>query len=125
MFIPPSSHTETVHDRRRPLPVKVFSRLTGSDIDVSSVSDINPTPLVACGWTMKYYAPPRKMGSKHRLHSTTRQNTPMVEIEIGVLRGQCLDRRIGDRKTLDAEIAAWECQRNADGASIIIAVHRY
>ena len=32
----------------------------------------------------------------------------MVEIEIGVLRGQCLDRRIGDRKTLDAEIAAWE-----------------
>jgi transposase len=42
----------------------------------------------------------------------------MVEIEIGVLRGQCLDRRIGDRKTLEAEIAAWECQRNAAGARI-------
>src|SRR5216684_3680005 len=37
----------------------------------------------------------------------------MVEIEIGVLRGQCLDRRIGDRLTLETEIAAWECQRNA------------
>jgi hypothetical protein len=42
----------------------------------------------------------------------------MVEIEIGVLRSQCLDRRIGDRKTLEAEIAAWECQRNAAGARI-------
>jgi hypothetical protein len=30
----------------------------------------------------------------------------MVEIEIGVLRGQCLDRRIGDRETLIAEIDA-------------------
>jgi transposase len=40
----------------------------------------------------------------------------MVEIEIGVLRSQCLDRRIGDRKTLEAEIAAWQAQRNAAGA---------
>ncbi len=42
----------------------------------------------------------------------------MVEIEIGVLRGQCLDRRIADRQTLDAEVAAWERQRNAAGARI-------
>ena len=32
----------------------------------------------------------------------------MVEIEIGVLRGQCLDRRIDDPKRLISEIAAWE-----------------
>src|SRR4030088_2476661 len=42
----------------------------------------------------------------------------MVEIEIGVLRSQCLDRRIGDRKTLDAEIAAWQDQRNAQADAI-------
>ena len=42
----------------------------------------------------------------------------MVEIEIGVLRSQCLDRRIEDRKTLEAEIAAWQRQRNAAGARI-------
>jgi transposase len=42
----------------------------------------------------------------------------MVEIEIGVLRGQCLDRRIADRDTLEAHIAAWECQRNAAGSRI-------
>jgi len=42
----------------------------------------------------------------------------MVEIEIGVLRGQCLDRRIPDPQTLASEIAAWEQQRNASGARI-------
>jgi hypothetical protein len=42
----------------------------------------------------------------------------MVEIEIGVLRGQCPDRRIDDPKHLISEIAAWEQQRNAAGARI-------
>jgi transposase len=42
----------------------------------------------------------------------------MVEIEIGVLRGQCLDRRIDNRERLVSEIAAWERQRNASGARI-------
>jgi hypothetical protein len=31
----------------------------------------------------------------------------MVEIEIGVLRGQCLDRRIATQERLVSEIAAW------------------
>jgi hypothetical protein len=42
----------------------------------------------------------------------------MVEIEIGVLRGQCLDRRIHDPNWLRREIEAWERQRNAAGARI-------
>jgi hypothetical protein len=42
----------------------------------------------------------------------------MVEIEIGVLKGQCLDRRIGDRGTLEREVAAWEGRRNAAGARV-------
>jgi transposase len=40
----------------------------------------------------------------------------MVEIEIGVLKGQCLDRRIDTREGLEREIAAWERARNAAGA---------
>ena len=36
----------------------------------------------------------------------------MVEIEIGVLQGQCLSRRIVNRETLEAVIAAWEQKRN-------------
>ena len=42
----------------------------------------------------------------------------MVEIEIGVLRGQCLNRGIDSKEQLEAEIAAWERQRNASGARI-------
>ena len=42
----------------------------------------------------------------------------MVEIEIGVLRSQCLDRRIDTQERLESEIAAWERQRNVSGARI-------
>lgn len=42
----------------------------------------------------------------------------MVEIEIGVLRSQCLDRRIDCRKILVHEIAAWQRRRNASAARI-------
>jgi transposase len=42
----------------------------------------------------------------------------MVEIEIGVLKGQCLDRRIGNRAELEREIAAWQRRRNASGARV-------
>ncbi|WP_434082932.1 IS630 family transposase [Acidisoma cladoniae] len=48
----------------------------------------------------------------------------MVEIEIGVMRGQCLDRRIGERERerererLSQELPAWQKKRNAAGARI-------
>jgi transposase len=42
----------------------------------------------------------------------------MVEIEIGVMVAQCLDRRIGDKRTLVSEVAAWERRRNKEKARI-------
>jgi hypothetical protein len=42
----------------------------------------------------------------------------MVEIEIGVLKGQCLDRRIESSDRLVAEIDVWQSQRNRSGARI-------
>ena len=42
----------------------------------------------------------------------------MVEIEIGVLRTQCLDRRIESQHHLISETAAWERQRNNSRARI-------
>jgi transposase len=42
----------------------------------------------------------------------------MVEIEIGVLVAQCLDRRIPDRQTLSHEVGAWTRRRNDAGAVI-------
>lgn len=42
----------------------------------------------------------------------------MVEIEIGVLRSQCLDRRIAERGRLETEVAAWQRRRNDARARI-------
>jgi transposase len=42
----------------------------------------------------------------------------MVEIEIGVLKGQCLDRRLDTRERLEREIAVWERKRNVAGARV-------
>lgn len=42
----------------------------------------------------------------------------MVEIEIGVMAGQCLDRRIADKATLVDEVAHWERARNEQRATI-------
>jgi hypothetical protein len=41
----------------------------------------------------------------------------MVEIEIGVLKSHCLDRRI-DGEKLKREVAAWQRERNAAGAGV-------
>jgi len=42
----------------------------------------------------------------------------MVEIEIGVLAAQCLDRRIPDLSTLTSEVDAWTRARNESGATV-------
>jgi len=42
----------------------------------------------------------------------------MAEIEIGVMRRQCLDRRIDNRELLETEVRAWERRRTKSGAKI-------
>ena len=42
----------------------------------------------------------------------------MVEIEIGNMNRQCLDRRIDSMDLLESELAAWETRRNREKASI-------
>jgi hypothetical protein len=39
-----------------------------------------------------------------------------AEIEIGVMRRQCLDRRIDNRDLLKSEVDAWERRRTESGA---------
>jgi len=43
----------------------------------------------------------------------------MAEIELGILTtGQCLNRRIRDKATLSAKVAAWEKRRNATRSKV-------
>jgi transposase len=62
----------------------------------------------------------RRILSRLEFHFTPKHASwlNMVEIEIGVMVAQCLDRRIPDKATLIEEIAAWERRRNAEKARI-------
>jgi transposase len=62
----------------------------------------------------------RRILKRLELHYTPKHASwlNMVEIEIGVLRTQCLDRRIDSRDLLVKEIAAWQRRRNDSGARI-------
>ena len=42
----------------------------------------------------------------------------MVEIELSTLSRQCLNRRIADKETLQAEIQAWQAERNRSKATV-------
>ena len=57
----------------------------------------------------------RRLINKLEVHYTPKHGSwlNMAEIELGVLRGQCLDRRIPDFPTLTSEVAAWQSARNA------------
>lgn len=62
----------------------------------------------------------KRILSRLEIHFTPKHASwlNMVEIEIGVLRTQCLDRRIAERSRLEKEVAAWERKRNLSGARI-------
>ena len=57
----------------------------------------------------------RRLIDKLEVHYTPKHGRwlNMAEIELGVLRGQCLDRRIPDFPTLKSEVTAWQRARNA------------
>ena len=67
----------------------------------------------------------RRVIKRLEFHYTPRHASwlNMVEIEIGVLRSQCLDRRIEDNATLVAEVAAWEQRRNNESRQDRMALH--
>ena len=62
----------------------------------------------------------RRILSRIEFHFTPKHASwlNMVEIEIGVMVGQCLNRRIPDKATLASEIAHWARRRNRDRAGI-------
>lgn len=62
----------------------------------------------------------RRILKKPEFHYTPKHASwlNMAEIELSVLQGQCLDRRIPDQETLIKEVAAWEKKRNAQQATI-------
>jgi hypothetical protein len=56
----------------------------------------------------------RRLAAKIEWHYTPKHGSwlDMAEIELSVLSRQCLHRRIATRAELEAEVAAWEAERN-------------
>jgi hypothetical protein len=62
----------------------------------------------------------KRLADRLELHSTPKHGSwlNMAEIELAMLAGQCLDRRLADRATLEREVAAWQAARNATGRGV-------
>jgi hypothetical protein len=62
----------------------------------------------------------KRLTDKLEIHYTPPHGSwlDMAEVEIAVLSGQCLDRRIPDIQTLTTETAAWETERNRTATKI-------
>jgi hypothetical protein len=62
----------------------------------------------------------KRLADKLEIHHTPKHGSWLnrAEIELSVLQRQCLDRRLGDRATLEGEVAAWAAARNAATATI-------
>ncbi len=63
----------------------------------------------------------RRLAKRLDLHYTPKHGSwlNMAEIELSVLKGQCLERRIADMTTMQTEVAAWEKDRNTCTRKIV------
>lgn len=62
----------------------------------------------------------KRLAAKLELHYTPKHGSwlNMAELELSALQRQCLDRRLGDRATVEREVAAWVAARNAAQTTI-------
>jgi hypothetical protein len=62
----------------------------------------------------------RRIAERLEIHYTPKHGSwlNIAEIELAVLSGQCLDRRIEDQAMLIAEVTAWNEDRNAAGRGV-------
>ena len=84
------------------------------------VTDNLNTPTTAALYETFPPAEARRIAKKLEFHYTPKHGSWLNQaaIELSVLSGQCLDRPMGDRPTLEHEVAAWEAERNLARATV-------
>jgi hypothetical protein len=97
-------------DERYPEAIKV--RLVMDNLNTHNIASLYETfePIEA-----------RRLTERLDIHYTPKHGSwlNMAEIELSVLKGQCLDRRIADMATMQTEVAAWENDRNNSAREIV------
>jgi len=76
----------------------------------------------ACASLYAAFAPAeaRRIAERLEIHYTPKHGSwlNIAEIELAVLSGQCLDRRMEDRAMLTEEVAVWNVDRNVAGSGV-------
>ena len=97
-------------DERYPDAIKV--RLVMDNLNTHGIASLYET-----------FAPQeaRRLAERLEIHYTPKHGSwlNMAEIELSVLKGQCLDRRIADMLTMQTEVAAWKRNRNNRARKIV------
>ncbi len=90
-------------DERYPDAIKV--RLVMDNLNTHSITSLYQTFP---------HEEARRLAERLDIHYTPKHGSWLntAEIELSVLKGQCLDRRIADLMTMQTEVAAWERDRN-------------
>lgn len=90
-------------DERYPESTKV--RLVMDNLNTHNIASLYET-----------FAPKeaRRLAERLEIHYTPKHGSwlNMAEIELSVLKGQCLGRRIADMATMQAQVVAWKKNRN-------------
>ena len=98
-----AAQTKEMLDERYPDAVKV--RLVMDNLNTHSIVSLYESfePKEA-----------RRLAERLEIHYTPKHGSwlNMAEIELSVLKGQCLGRRIDNMEEMKAEVAAWEKDRN-------------
>jgi hypothetical protein len=96
-------------DDRYPEAIKV--RLVMDNLNTHSIASLYETfePQEA-----------RRLAERLDIHYTPKHGSwlNISEIELSVLKGQCLNRRIADMETVQAQVAAWQRHRNSASKKI-------
>jgi hypothetical protein len=96
-------------DERYPDAIKV--RLVMDNLNTHNIASLYETfePQVALN-----------LAERLEIHFTPKHGSwlNMAEIELSVLKGQCLNRRIADMMTMQQEVAVWKSDRNTSTKKI-------
>src|SRR6266567_6324245 len=113
-----SAH-RTKHDWAQVLQALVDVHYPGAEKIILVMDNLNTHDFSALYETFEPQEAWR-IREKIEIHYTPKHGSwlNMAEIELAVLNGQCLDRRIGEEETLRQEVTAWEAERNAQQVKV-------
>jgi len=113
----------TEHRTRKDWAVQIKEMLLErypNAIKVRLVMDNLNTHTTASLYEMFEPEEARHLAERLDIHYTPKHGSwlNMAEIELSVLKGQCLDRRIPDLVSMRSQVAAWEAHRNNSARKI-------